>query len=134
MGDSDNCTQGHRYQDQRQYPYPHRPPSDDGGGKLPPVMAAPALVSAQEAILFVTALQGPAEDLLQLLASTLQRLQLHATQQRVVALQDEPELGRRYRVRVAPCLVLDTGTRQIQLPGELARLDPLRVEHALTRQ
>lgn len=125
MGNSDPATQTHQ-----------RPPP--GGGPLMPPVAVPAqalpLLSAQQAILFVTALQGPPDDLLHLLAHTLQRLQLHATQQRVVALQDEPELGRQYRVRVAPCLVLDTGTRQIQLPGEPARLDPLRVEHALTRQ
>ncbi len=92
------------------------------------------LLSAQQAILFVTALDAPREEVLRALATTLQRLQVHAEQRRIVALEDEPELGRQYRVRVVPCLVLDTGARQIRLSGDPARLDPVLVEDALTRQ
>ena len=93
--------------------------------------AAP-LLEVQQAILFVSALDGPPDGLLRALTDTLQRLSVRAGQERVVALHDEPELGRRYRVRVTPCLLLDTGTRQILLPGDPARLDVARVENALS--
>ena len=97
----------------------------DGGDALP-------MVPVQQAILFVAALDGPGDDLLRALADTLKRVAVQAVKLRVVALGEQPLLGREYRVRVVPCLVLDTGTRQVRLPGDPARLDSAQIEHALT--
>ena len=96
----------------------------DGGDAVP-------MIPVEQAILFVPAHWGAPGELQRVLFDTLQRLAVQATRQRVVALRDQPALGRQYRVRVAPCLVLDTGTRQVHLPGDLARLDSLQIEHAL---
>ena len=91
------------------------------------------LLAAQQAILFVSDPGDATEAAQQLLASTLQRLLVRAEQQRVVALQAHPMLGREYHVRVTPCLLLDTGTRQVQLLGPLAQLGDSSLQQALTR-
>jgi hypothetical protein len=88
---------------------------------------------ARRACLFVTTRERPAPALLELLAATLQRLQVQAEHQHLVTLADEPEQGRQHHVRIAPCLVLDTGARLIQLPGDPALLEASDLEHALTR-
>ncbi len=92
------------------------------------------LLTAQQAILFVSDSADATEAAQQLLASTLQRLLVRADQQRVVALQAQPLLGREHHVRVTPCLLLDTGTRQVQLLGPLAQLDDSSLQQALMRQ
>jgi hypothetical protein len=91
------------------------------------------LLSAQRALLFVTTLDSPTPALQQLLATTLLRLQVQAEQQDVVRLAEDPEPGRQFRVRITPCLVLDTGGRIVQLPGEPALLEAAHLERALTR-
>jgi hypothetical protein len=88
---------------------------------------------AQRALLFVTTPEGAPQALLQLLAATLQRLQVQAEQQQLVMLAEEPEQGRQYQVRITPCLVLDTGARLIQLPGDPALLEAADLERALAR-
>ena len=98
----------------------------------PPLPTRPLLI-AEAAWLFVSDLAGLPADLAGLLAATLQRLAVQAGQQRVVVLLVEPALGREYGVRVTPCLVLDTGARQVQLPGDPAQLDVGRLEAALAR-
>lgn len=92
------------------------------------------LLTAQQAILFVSDSVDATEAARQLLASTLQRLLVRAEQQRVVALQAQPLLGREYHVRVTPCLLLDSGTRHVQLLGPLAQLSDSNLQQALTRQ
>jgi len=93
-----------------------------------------AALTVREAILFVTEADGMRETWAQQLARVLQRLQVQAGDQRVVALIEQPRLGAQYAVRVVPCLVLDTGQRQIQLTGELDDIDPARLESALARR
>ena len=92
------------------------------------------LMTVQQAILFVGDSGEATEAVLQQLASTLQRLLVRAEQQRIVALQAQPLLGREYHVRVTPCLLLDTGTRQVQLLGPLAQLSDSSLQQALTHQ
>ena len=92
------------------------------------------LLTAQQAILFVSDSADATETAQQLLASTLQRLLVRAEQQRVVALQDRPLLGREYHVRVTPCLLLDTGTRRLQLLGDPAQLNDGSLRQALACQ
>lgn len=96
--------------------------------------STPPLLTAQQAILFVSDPADATEAAQQQLASTLQRLSVRAEQHRVVALQDQPLLGREHHVRVTPCLLLDTGTRQVQLLGPLAQLSDSNLQQALTRQ
>jgi hypothetical protein len=93
-------------------------------------MTLPVL-TAHEALLFVT---GPAADGDErLLIDALDRLGVQAERRRVVALLDAPLLGARHRIRVAPCLLLDTGSRQVQLVGDPALLNAARLESALAR-
>ena len=92
------------------------------------------LMTVQQAILFVGDPGDATEAAQQQLAGTLQRLSVRAEQQRIVALQAQPRFGREYRVRVTPCLLLDTGTRQVQLLGSLAQLSDSYLQQALTRQ
>lgn len=99
----------------------------------PPDLTTRPLLTAEAAWLFVSDLAGLPADLAGLLDATLQRLAVQAGQQRVVQLLDEPALGREYGVRVTPCLVLDTGARQVQLPGDPAQLDIGGLEAALAR-
>lgn len=111
-----------------------KPGADAGPALSPPPVRA--LLVVESAWLFVSdpaGPAGPATGLPGLLASTLKRLGVQAGQQRVVALLDEPALGRQYRVRVTPCLLLDTGARQVQLPGDPTQLDAARLEDALAR-
>lgn len=92
------------------------------------------LLTVQQAILFVSNSGDATAAAQQQLADTLQRLSVHAVQQRVVALTAQPLLGRDYHVRVTPCLLLDTGARQVQLLGELVQLGNHSLQQALTRQ
>lgn len=92
------------------------------------------LLTAQQAILFVSAPCGTDAFMQQLLADALQRLSVLAVQQRVVALQDEPLLGRQYQVRITPCLLLDTGARWVRLLGEPAQLNDHSLQQALIQQ
>lgn len=114
-----------------------RPLTPDPSGPQPGVgiaqQPAKALLLVESAWLFVSDPAGPAADLPGLLAATLQHLGVQAGRQRVVALLDEPALGRQYRVRVTPCLLLDTGARQVQLPGDPGQLDAAGLEVALAR-
>lgn len=96
--------------------------------------AALPLLTAQQAILFVSDPADATEAMQRLLADTLYRLSVQAERQRVVALQDEPVLGRQYQVRVTPCLLLDTGARRVHLLGDLLLLDDSSLQQALTRQ
>ena len=94
------------------------------------------LVAADEAVLFVTdRADDRADDRAvheRMLDEALMRMAVTASRRRVVALADQPELGARWQVRVTPCLVLDIGSRQVYLPGDPARLDPARLEQALS--
>ena len=92
------------------------------------------LLTAQQVILFVSDSADATEAAQQLLANTLQRLLVRADRQRVVALQAQPLLGRQCHVRVTPCLLLDTGTQQVQLLGPLAELGDSSLQQALARQ
>lgn len=96
--------------------------------------SARPLLAARAAWLFISHPGAPDADWPGLLSATLQRLGVQADQQRVVALLDEPALGLAYGVRVTPCLVLDTGARQVQLPGDPVQLDASRLEDALARR
>jgi hypothetical protein len=91
------------------------------------------MLSVQRAVLFVTTDAASSPALLQLLAATLLRLQVQAERQDVVRLADDPEAGRLHHVRITPCLVLDTGERLIQLPGEPAFLASTHLERAMTQ-
>ena len=93
----------------------------------------PVLVAADEAVLFLSDGAGDEAVHERMLDAVMARLAVTATRRRVVVLADEPELGARWHVRVTPCLVLDTGTRQIHLPGELTGLDSARLEQALSK-
>jgi hypothetical protein len=93
-----------------------------------------AALTAREAILFVTESGGLGETLVCRLAEVLQRLRVQAGQQRVVALMEQPRMGAQYAVRVVPCLVLDTGLRQVHIYGDLDGLDAARLESALARR
>ena len=92
------------------------------------------LLTIREAILFVSAPADTDAAMQQLLADTLQRVSVQAARQRVVTLQDQPLLGRQYQVRVTPCLLLDTGTRRVQLLGDPAQLNDGSLRQALTCQ
>jgi hypothetical protein len=93
----------------------------------------PTLLAVQEALHFVTDLRD-APVHASALDAALQRMAVTAARRQVVSLAETPELGARWRVRVTPCLVLDTGSRQVHLPGELARLDLARLEQALSQR
>lgn len=97
-------------------------------------MMNPVLLAADEALLFVTELEGGEAAQTCALDEALQRMAVTAARRRVVALADEPEIGARWQVRVTPCVVLDTGSRQVRLPGDPARLDPARLEQALSQR
>ena len=94
----------------------------------------PVLLAADEALFFVTELEGGDAAQAHALDEALQRMAVAAARRRVVALADEPELGAHWQVRVTPCLVLNTGLRQVLLLGDLARLDPARLELALSQR
>jgi hypothetical protein len=95
---------------------------------------APTQLAVQEALFFVTHLDG--DELAHALAldAALQRMAVTAVRRQVVSLTDSPELGARWNVRVTPCLVLNTGSRQVQLPGNPANLDAARLEQALSQR
>jgi hypothetical protein len=86
-----------------------------------------------EAVWFVSGPDDPPERRRQQLAATLERLGVRSESQRTVALLEDPLAGRQYQVRVTPCLVLDTGTRRVQLLGDAAALDAAALESALAR-
>ena len=90
------------------------------------------LVAADEAVLFVTDGADDRAVYERMLDEALMRMAVTAERRRVVAMADQPELGARWQVRVTPCLVLDTGSRQVYLTGDLARLDSSRLEQALS--
>lgn len=94
----------------------------------------PVLLAADEALFFVTELDGGEAAQARALDEALQRMAVTAACRRVVVLADEPEVGARWQVRVTPCVVLDTGSRQVHLPGDPARLDPARLELALSQR
>ena len=94
----------------------------------------PVLLAADEALFFVTEFEGGETAQARALDEALQRMAVTAARRRVVALAEEPELGARWQVRVTPCLVLDTGSRQVRLLGDPARLDPARLELALSQR
>ena len=94
----------------------------------------PVLLAADEAVLFVTDAAGDEHAHERMLDQALTRMAVTATRRRIVALADQPELGARWQVHVTPCLVLDTGVRQVHLPGDPARLDPARLEQALSKR
>ena len=94
---------------------------------------SPALTVTQ-ATLFVTDFGCAVAELEGLLADTLDRLKVVAHMQRVVALIEQPLLGRRSLVRVTPCLVLDTGSREVQIPGDPKVLNSALLEAAIARQ
>ena len=94
----------------------------------------PVLLAAEEAVLFVTDAADDERAHERMLDEALTRMAVTATRRRVVALADQPELGARWQVHVTPCLVLDTGARQVHLPGDPARLDPSRLEQALSKR
>lgn len=91
-----------------------------------------SLLAVDEALLFVTdAVDLPAHA--RALDAALERMAVTAARRQVVALAETPELGARWHVRVTPCLVLDTGSRKVQLPGDPAGLGPARLERALSQ-
>jgi hypothetical protein len=96
------------------------------------ITTTPALLRVEQATLFVTELGGAASEMEILLSESLLRLQVLARDQRVVALMEQPLLGRQCRVRVTPCLVLNTGSRLVTIPGDLQQLNPARLEAALS--
>lgn len=91
-------------------------------------------VAADEAVLFLTDVAGDEAVHERMLDAVMKRMAVTATRRRIVALSDQPELGARWQVRVTPCLVLNTGARQIHLPGELTGLDSARLEQALSKR
>lgn len=95
---------------------------------------APTQFAVHEALFFVTHLDGDGAAHALALDAALQRMAVTAVRRQVVSLAESPELGARWNVRVTPCLVLDTGSRQVQLPGDLARLDGARLEQALSQR
>jgi hypothetical protein len=97
------------------------------------VRAASAL-SVALATLFVTDPDASPAGLESLLARTLDRLQVLARSQRVVDLIEHPLLGRECLVHVTPCLVLDTGSRRVRIPGDPELLDGAMLEAAFARR
>lgn len=97
------------------------------------VAARPALI-VPEASLFVTEFLHPPGELELLLGQCLARLNVTARRQRVLALLEQPLLGRASQVRVTPCLVLDTGSRLVRVQGDLASMAVADLEAALARQ
>ena len=95
-------------------------------------MMNPGGVIADEAMLFVTDAAPGGAVHHALLHDALGRMGIAAKVHRVVALADHPESGARWQVRVTPCLVLGIGTRRIHLPGDPTRLDPARLDQALS--
>jgi hypothetical protein len=94
---------------------------------------ASTLLAVQEALLFVTDLDSDMLAPVRALEKALQRMGVAAARCQVVALAERPDLGARWNVRVTPCLVLDTGSRQVLLPGDPAQLDAGCLEQALAR-
>lgn len=94
----------------------------------------PVLVSADEAVLFMTDMAGEAALHERALDEALARMSVTAARRRVVALADQPELGVRWQVRVTPCLVLGIGPRLIHLSGEPTQLGPPQLEQALAKR
>lgn len=94
----------------------------------------PVLLAADEALLFVTDVGHDAAVHALSLDEALRRIGVTVARRQVVALAQAPQLGARWHVRVTPCLVLDTGSRQIQLPGDPAQLDARRLEQALAQR
>lgn len=94
---------------------------------------ASTLLAVHDALLFVTD-PGGEQVHAQALDAALQRMAVTAARRQVVSLAEAPELGAHWHVRVTPCLVLDTGSRQVQLAGDPAMLDPARLEQALSQR
>jgi hypothetical protein len=95
---------------------------------------APTQLAVHEALFFVTHLDGDGLAHALALDAALQRMAVTAARRQVVSLAESPELGARWNVRVTPCVVLDTGSRQVQLPGDPAKLDAARLEQALSQR
>ncbi len=76
----------------------------------------------------------PEADRLELLDTTLKRLGVHAPKLQTVTLCDDPQRAARYRLRFAPCIVLDTGQRFVLLYGQPALLTASHLEAALARR
>jgi hypothetical protein len=106
---------------------------DAGTRPAADAVAASSALAVAQATLFVTDTGCTAVELETLLAHTLDRLNVTARQQRVVALMEQPMLARQSLVRVTPCLVLDTGSREVRIPGDLKLLDKALLEAALAR-
>jgi len=94
----------------------------------------PVLVAADEALLFVTDVGSDGGVHALALDEALRRMSVTAARKQVVALAQSPQLGARWHIRVTPCLLLDMGSRQIQLPGDPSRLDAGRLEQALAQR
>ena len=94
---------------------------------------ASTLLAVHDALLFVTD-PGGEQVHAQALDAALQRMAVTAARRQVVSLAEAPEMGAHWHVRVTPCLVLDTGSRQVQLAGDPAMLDPARLEQALSQR
>lgn len=98
------------------------------------VMTVPPTLTVVQATLFVADFSVEAAELENRLGQTLDRLQVIAGKQRVIALAEQPLLGRHSLVRVTPCLVLDTGSREVRITGDIELLDARLLEAALARQ
>jgi hypothetical protein len=86
-----------------------------------------------QALLFLTDLAS-APFPAQTLDAALKRMEVTAAHRQIVSLSAEPELGARWQIRVTPCVVLDTGSRHLLLPGDPDRLDAARLERALAQR
>lgn len=91
-------------------------------------------VQVLEATLLVSEAVDSEAKRLDLLDATLKRLGVQAPRLQTVALGDEPLRAARYRLRYAPCIVLDTGKRFVLLYGQPAALTPSHLEAALSRR
>ena len=94
---------------------------------------APTVLTVNEALLFLTDLEA-APFAAQALDAALQRMDVIAPRRQVVSLASEPELGARWQIRVTPCVVLETGSRHLLLPGDPDQLDAARLERALAQR
>ena len=93
--------------------------------------SATPLLTVKQATLFMTDVPGLPCRWDNELADTLARVRVQAGHKRVVSLLEQPLLGRTCRVRVTPCLVLDTGSRLIHIPGDPLLLSKAMLEAAL---
>ena len=91
-------------------------------------------VQVVEATLLVSDAVDPEADRLELLDTTLKRLGVQAPKLQTVTLCDEPQRAARYRLRFAPCIVLDTGKRFVLLYGQPTSLTVSHLEAALSRR